>query len=226
MTNKVKVSLSVGVFAAFCLSNAALADGHDVGKWFAEGRFNTSVSESTSIYDADTDPVVSSTGDSWSGRDSMGMALGYSYGNGSSFSIGYETFGTANLKLTTATTRSGSVITNVDLPVKVTNIILEYSHQFPISDSLFAIGVLGLGQAEKQSKTYTASGTSNLGTPKTTTDMSTRFGLGMGYNLSEKVQIIGIAQQSNYGYSEILSPLVFKSKVSGIEASVRLRVLF
>ena len=233
MLVKIKFLLPTTLFAAFCLSNVALADDHDAGKWFAEGRYNISVSEKTSWSDADTtnSKLVSTTGASWSSRDGGGLALGYQYADGlSAFSVGWESLGTSNLKFATGTLASGTVISNYNLPVKTTNIMLEYSRNFPITDNFFAIGVLGVGMAKVKTAKYTLTGNTGAGTPKEVTNTSTRFGLGLGYSLSEDTQIISVVQQSNYGDAEIKagssSTSLFAAKVSGVEASIRLRVMF
>ncbi|MDB0016382.1 hypothetical protein N9E28_02405 [Alphaproteobacteria bacterium] len=233
MIVKIKFVLPTTVFAAFCLSNVALADDHESGKWFAEGRYNISLSEKTSWSDADTttSKLASTTGASWSSRDGMGLALGYQYADGlSAFSVGWETLGTSNLKFATGTLASGTVVSNYNLPVKTTNIMLEYSRNFPITDTLFAVGVLGVGMATVKTEKYTFTGNTGAGTPKEVTNTSTRFGLGLGYNLNEDTQIISVVQQSNYGDAEIKagssSSSLFAAKVSGVEASIRLRVMF
>ena len=210
-------------------------DGGLVQKsWFVEGKYQKSLSETDGFYDADTSAtgIVSATGESFDNLDSAGVAIGRYFNDGkTSLSLGYETFGTVNKKFVTATARGGGVSNNAVLPMDVSNIMFELSYNVPISANMFAIGLIGLGQSTISSKQYSITGATGLGVAKEVKNTSSRFGLGLGYNASEKVQIIALAQSSKYGDSEVnagtaASPSAFTNKVGAIEASIRLRLAF
>ena len=217
----------------------AFADAHNDGvlaqkSWFVEGRYQKSLNEATGWNDEATDNtrVVAATGESWDNLDSTGVAIGRYFNEGkASLSLGYETFGTVNKKFVTATARGGAVTTNAVMPMDVSNIMFELSYNVPISANMFAIGLIGLGQSTISSKQYSITGATGLGIAKEVKNTSSRFGLGLGYNVSEKVQIIALAQSSKYGDSEVnagtaASPSAFTNKVGAIEASIRLRLAF
>ena len=114
----------------------------------------------------------------------------------------------------------------------ITNIMVELGYQVPISQNLFAIGLVGVGQAKIKSKTYSAAGSTGLGTAKEVTNTSARLGIGVGYKLSATTSIIGLVQQSDYGDATLnagaasATNLDFDSEVNATEASIRLRVSF
>ena len=210
-------------------------DGGLVQKsWFVEGRYQKSLSETDGFYDADptTARIVSVTGESFDNLDSTGVAIGRHFNDGkASLSLGYETFGTVNKKFATATAVSGAVSSNIVLPMDVSNIMFELSYNAPISANMFAIGLIGLGQSTISSKQFSIGATTGLGIAKEVKNTSSRFGLGLGYNVSEKVQIIALAQSSKYGDSDINTntaaiPVAFNNKVGAIEASIRIRLAF
>ena len=210
-------------------------DGGSVQKsWFLEGRYQESLSETDGFNDAETDNtrIVSATGESLDDLGSTGVAIGRYFNNGkASLSLGYDKFGTVNKKFATATTEGVGVLDTVVLPMDVSNIMFELSYNVPLSTNMFAIGLIGLGQSTISSKQYSANGVSGLGVAKEVKNTSSRFGLGLGYNVSEKVQIIALAQSSKYGDAEVntntaANPVAFTSKVGAVEASIRIRLTF
>ena len=234
--NKFLPALTIMVGAtAFATSSYAAGDDAGSDKWFVEGRYQKSISESDGFRDADTTAsrITSSTGEEWSNLDSAGISIGKYFNEGkSSLSLGYESFGTKNKKLATATQQNGTVVRNVVLPMDITNIMIEFGYQVPISQNLFAIGLVGVGQATIDSKTYSVAGTPGLGVATEVTNTSTRFGVGVGYKLSPSTSIIGLIQQSDYGDSTVDTDATtatiddFDSEVKATEASIRLRVSF
>lgn len=217
----------------------AFADAQNDGglaqkSWFVEGRYQKSLNETDGFNDtaADNTRVVSATGESWGNLDSTGVAIGrYFNGGKASLSLGYEKFGTVNKKFATTTDVLGNVSTNAVLPMDVDNIMFELSYNVPISADMFAIGLVGLGQSTISSKQFSIGAITGLGIAKEVKNTSSRFGLGLGYNVSEKVQIIALAQSSKYGDAEVntntvANPVAFTSKVGAVEASIRLRLAF
>jgi hypothetical protein len=239
MNSKIKKFLPTLIImlgaTAFATSSYAAGDDAASDKWFVEGRYQKSISESTGFTDKDPSntKVISATGEKFDNLDSAGFSLGKSFNDGrSSLSIGYESFGTVNKSFTTATQQNGVVISNVVLPMDITNIMVELGYQVPISQNLFAVGLVGLGQATIDSKTYSAAGFTGLGTATEVTNTSTRLGIGVGYKLSATTSIIGLVQQSDYGDATLNlgtptdTNLDFDSEVNATEASIRLRVSF
>jgi hypothetical protein len=235
------ISRSTLIIAVMLLTTPHLAladDQNEVGltqnSWFVEGRYQKSLSETDGFNDAATDDtkVVSATGESWNNLDSAGVAIGRYFNDGkASLSLGYDNLGTVNKKFATTTARSGDSLDNVVLPMDVSNIMLELSYNVPISANMFAIGLIGLGQSTISSKQFSIGAITGLGVAKEVKNTSSRFGLGLGYNVSEKVQIIALAQSSKYGDAEVnantaANPSAFTNKVGAIEASVRIRLAF
>ncbi|CAI8363941.1 MAG: Uncharacterised protein [Rhodospirillaceae bacterium] len=241
ITVKNFISLNTLILSVILLTTPHLAfadeqnDGGLVQKsWFVEGRYQKSLSETDGFYDADTGAtgIVSATGQSFDNLDSIGVAVGRYFNDGkANLSLGYETFGTVNKKFVTATARNGGVSNNAVMPMDISNIMFELSYNVPISANMFAIGLIGLGQSTISSKQYSVTGATGLGVAKEVKNTSSRFGLGLGYNVSEKVQIIALAQSSKYGDAEVnagtaANPSAFTNKVGAIEASIRIRLAF
>ncbi|MDA9194267.1 hypothetical protein N9P08_03395 [Alphaproteobacteria bacterium] len=216
----------------------AFADAQNDGgltlkSWFVEGRYQKSLYETDGFNDAATDNtrIVSATGESWDNLDSTGVAIGRYFNDGkASLSLGYDKFGTVNKKFATVTAAAG-VNNDVVLPMDVSNIMFELSYNVPISADMFAIGLIGLGQSTISSKQFSIGAATGQGVAKEVKNTSSRFGLGLGYNVSEKVQIIALAQSSKYGDSEVntntaANPVAFTSEVGAIEASIRIRLAF
>ena len=228
-------ALSFGCLALF-ISAANVQENQNEGgqkSWFVEGRYQKSISESEGFNDKDTSnsKVVSATGEKWDNLDSTGIAIGKFFDDGNiSLSIGYENFGTVNKTYTTATQQNGTVISNVILPMEISNMMVEFGYNIPISDDMFVMGLAGFGQAKINSKKYSAGGTAGQGAAKEVKNTSTRIGVGFGYNISPTTAIIGVVQKSDYGNAEVLAGsaprTVFASEVNATEASVRLRVAF
>ena len=201
--------------------------------WFIEGRFQKSFSEGVKFNDSDpTDTrVVSATGQEWDNLDSKGIAIGRFFNEGKvSFSLGYEDFGTSNKKMKTSLLQDGNTVTNTVLPMDMNNIIVELGYNIPLSKNIFAIGLAGLGQANINSKKYSADGVGNgQGTGQKVSNSSFRFGVGLGYNVSNYGQIICAIQYSDYGDMKISTgdaTQIISSEVSATEASIRYRIKF
>lgn len=237
VTNNKFITVLIIVLGATAFATSSYAAGDDAGsdKWFVEGRYQKSISESDGFRDADTtaSKMISATGEKWNNLDSAGVSIGKYFNDGKiSLSLGYESFGTKNKQFATATQQNGTVIRNVVLPMDITNVMIEFGYQVPISQNLFAIGLVGAGQATIDSKTYSVNGTAGLGVATEVTNTSTRFGVGVGYKLSESTSIIGLIQKSDYGDSTVDTDATtstnddFDSKVNATEASIRLRVSF
>ncbi|MDB3879940.1 porin family protein [Alphaproteobacteria bacterium] len=210
-------------------------DGESSHKsWFVEGRYQKSLSEADGFNDTTSDNtrVVSGTGESWSNLGSTGVAIGRYFNDGkASLSLGYDRYGTVNKSFATATEVSGRIINNIVLPMDVSNIMFELGYNVPITADMFAIGLIGLGQSTINSKGFSVGGTTIQTFEKEVTNTSSRFGLGLGYNVSEKVQIIALAQSSKYGDAEtnvntVANPVAFTTKLGAVEASIRIRVAF
>lgn len=218
----------------------AFADAQNDGgllqkSWFVEGRYQKSLNETDGFNDAATDNTknVSAIGETFDNLDSTGVAVGRYFNDGkASLSLGYEKFGTVNKKFASTTARNGQVTSNIVLPMDVSNIMFELSYNVPISVNMFAIGLIGLGQSAISSKQFTFDEAAGLqGVGKEVKNTSTRFGLGLGYNVSDKLQIIALTQSSDYGDSNTntntaANPVAFTSKVGAVEASIRIRLAF
>jgi hypothetical protein len=167
-------------------------------------------------------------GEEWDGIDSYGFAFGYTLENGNTnLSLGYENFGTSNWKATSFTTQGGSTSNNIVAPMKMTNMMLELSQNYPMSDKWFLTALVGFGQSTIESKRYTV-GSTTYGTGVETNHTSTRFGAGAGYQLSEKAKIIAMVQRSDYGSSEVKTNggTIFETEAVATEAGIRLRISF
>lgn len=235
------ISLSTFIFSMMLVTapHFAFADDQNdgvspQGSWFVEGRYQKSLYESDGFKDGATDNtrIVSATGESWNNLDSTGVAVGRHFNDGKvSFSLGYENFGTVNKKFATTTAESGATLSNIVLPMDVSNIMFELSYNVPVTADMFAIGLFGLGQSTISGKQYSIGATTGQGVAKEVANTSSRFGLGLGVNLSDKVQIIALAQSSKYGDAEIntdtaANPVIFSSEVGAVEASIRIRVTY
>jgi len=235
-------SLNALILSVMLLTTPYLAfanDQNDGGltkkSWFVEGRYQKSLSETDGFNDTELTPsqIVSSTGESFDNLDSLGVAVGRYFNDGkTSLSLGYETFGTVNKKFGTGTARDGVVSNDYVFPMDISNIMFELSYNVPISANMFAIGLIGLGQSTISSKQFSiTASTAGSSLPVEVKNTSSRFGLGLGYNVSEKVQIIALAQSSKYGDSKVngggaATPSFITNKVGAIEASIRLRLAF
>jgi len=200
--------------------------------WFIEGRFQKSFSEGVKFSDSDptTTKIISGTGEEWDKLDSKGIAIGRFFNEGKvSLSLAYENFGTSNRKFLTSTLQDGTIINNVVLPMDMKNIIVEVGYNIPLSKNIFAVGLAGLGQANINSKLYSAAGVGGQGTVKKVNNISSRFGVGLGYNVSNYGQIICAIQYSDYGDSKVSTgdaTQIVSSEVSATEASIRYRIKF
>ena len=198
--------------------------------WFVEGRYQKSISESTGISDNDTaaSKIVSGKGEKWDNLDSVGIAIGRTFKHGKlGVSLGYESFGTVNKSYTNLTQQNGTVINDIVTPMDITNFMVELSYKIPISNEVFVMGLAGVGNATIDSQRYTVGGVIDPNSSaREVTNASSRFGIGIGYQINEKTSIIAVAQKSDYGDAEVLSPTTISTDVNATEASVRLRLSF
>jgi hypothetical protein len=98
-----------------------------------------------------------------------------------------------------------------------------------MGDKWFLSALVGVGQSTIESQRYTVAGTPNNGTGVETNHTSTRFGVGAGYQLSEKAKLIAMVQRSDYGRSEVRTTsgtTVFGTEAVATEVGIRLRVSF
>jgi opacity protein-like surface antigen len=225
------VSCALLLSAAFVASSAS-AETSGASGWFAELRYQNSFSEGATLSDSGTGNlnVASTVGTKWKSLDSIGGAVGYQYSNGATaFSLGYDNMGTSTYRATSFTNRAGTTFSNVNLPVETTNLMLELTHKIPINENFYGIAILGVGQAKHNSKPFTATGVSNAGVGQSVSVTSTRFGFGVGYKLSDTVELISAVQMSDYGDAKLrasASTTPTKLEVSATEASIRLRYAF
>ena len=227
--NLLKLSAISLMSAALIAPQIAKGDNHAESPWFAEFKYQKSIDEDAGWKDNDTtsSKVVSTVGEKWDGIDSYGLAIGYTLENGNTnLSLGYENFGTSNWKATSFTNQGGSTFNNAILPMKMTNIMFELSQNYPMGDKWFLSALVGVGQSTIESKRYTVDGTT-YGTGVETTHTSTRFGVGAGYQLSEKAKLIAMVQRSDYGRSEVITTsTIFETEAVATEVGIRLRVSF
>jgi hypothetical protein len=229
-TNLLKLSAIALMSAALIAPQIAKGDTHEQTPWFAEFKYQKSIDEDAGWkdHDAGSGKVVSTVGEEWDGIDSYGLAFGYTLENGNTnLSLGYENFGTSNWKATSFTTQGGSTGNNIVAPMKMTNMMLELSQNYPMGDKWFLTALVGLGQSTIESKRYTA-GSTTYGTGVETNHTSTRFGAGAGYQLSEKTKIIAMVQRSDYGSSEVKTNegTIFETEAVATEVGIRLRISF
>ena len=219
--------MSVGLMAP----QIAKSDAPEQSPWFAEFKYQKSIDEDAGWKDNDTSSskVVSTVGEEWDGIDSYGIAFGYTLENGNTnLSLGYENFGTSNWKASSFTQQNGSSSNNLILPMKMTNIMFELSQNYPMGNKWFLSALVGVGQSTIESERYTVDGTA-FGTGVETNHTSTRFGVGAGYQLSEKAKLIAMVQRSDYGRSEVRTTsgtTVFETEAVATEVGIRLRVSF
>ena len=227
--NLLKLSAISLMSAALIAPQIAKGDNHAESPWFAEFKYQKSIDEDAGWKDNDTtsSKVVSTVGEKWDGIDSYGLAIGYTLENGNTnLSLGYENFGTSNWKATSFTNQGGSTFNNAILPMKMTNIMFELSQNYAMGDKWFLSALVGVGQSTIESKRYTVDGTT-YGTGVETTHTSTRFGVGAGYQLSEKAKLIAMVQRSDYGRSEVTTTsTIFETEAVATEVGIRLRVSF
>ena len=143
--------ICAALVSAPCLAVADEADEQHkhTNAWFVEGRYQKSISESSGFKDKATSNrrIVSATGEKWDNLDSVDIAIGKSFDDGKlTLSLGYENFGTVNKTYATATQQNGTVERNVTLPMDITNMVVEFGYNMPITESFFAVGLLDLGK--------------------------------------------------------------------------------
>ena len=228
--NLLKLSALALTSVVLMAPQIAKSDMHEQSPWFAEFKYQKSIDEDAgwTDYDTTSTKVVSTVGEEWDGIDSYGLALGYTLENGNTnVSLGYENFGTSNWKATSFTDQGGSTSNNLISPMKMTNIMLELSQNYPMGDKWFLTALAGVGQSTIKTERYTVAGTA-YGTGIETNHTSTRFGAGAGYQLSEKAKIIAMVQRSDYGKSEVKAEVgtMFEVEAVATEVGIRLRISF
>ena len=105
-----------------------------------------------------------------------------------------------------------------------------------LSDDLNFVLVLGAGQSSLESDKYSLTITRGdpssavlVGKGISKTNTSYRYGGGLVYSLSEKTQLAGVLQKSEYGKAEVWNENIdgkIEFDTYAIEASMRLRYLF
>jgi len=228
--NLLKLSALALTSVVLMAPQIAKSDMHEQSPWFAEFKYQKSIDEDAGWNDQETGSgkVVSTVGEEWDGIDSYGLAIGYTLENGNTnISLGYENFGTSNWKATSFTTQGGSTSNNIVAPMKMTNMMLELSQNYPMGDKWFLSALVGVGQSTIESQPYTVDGTT-YGTGVETNHTSTRFGAGVGYQLSDKAKIIAMVQRSDYGRSDVKSNtgVIFETEAVATEVGIRLRISF
>ena len=230
------IILSITLSIIFCFSSTfAKSEKLIPSNWFVEGRYQKSLDEHPKFKDNETDStkIITVFNENWDDLDSYGFGFGYDVKKiKSSFLLGYEFFGTSNYTSQSSITQAGATNGPLIIPMKMNNIMLEFNQKYYINDNQFLIGILGLGQSTIESKKYSAYANNrwyhNLGSSIKKNNTSTRFGLGVGAKINEKLKIIGIIQHSDYGSMVVndTQGTTIESKTIATEASIRLRLSF
>ena len=234
----------------FVAAWSALADTENSNNWFIEGRYQASLYEGTgwssSEYDtpgSESSQIQSATSESRDKLNSAGFAVGYLINGGNtSIGLGYENFGSSVWKTGQFTAKDGRVFDSSEYPMTMRNFMIEVTHTYPLEKDRFAFALAGIGQAIIKTSGFakTLSGARVAGQvyDRQVENISARLGGGMGVNLAQSTQLIGVLQYSNYGQSETVGHFagnngirdydmgIFKTDVNAVEASIRLRYLF
>jgi opacity protein-like surface antigen len=238
------------VLILFFVVWSALAETHDKNSWFIEGRYQASLYEGTgwssSEYDTPGSPstqIQSASSESRDKLNSAGFAVGYLMNGGNtSIGVGYENFGSSVWKTGQFTAKDGRVFDSSEYPMTMRNFMIEVTHTYPLEKDRFAFALAGIGQAIIKTsgfaKTLSGARVSGQIYDRQVENISARLGGGMGLNLAQSIQLIGVLQYSNYGQSETVGHFagnngirdydmgIFKTDVNAVEASVRLRYHF
>jgi hypothetical protein len=227
------------------LTYAANADTqpNGQGNWFIEGRYQKSLSEASGWKDNTVVGIYrysAATGEGWESLNSVGASIGRRFANQkTSVLLTYEDFGTSDWKADTFTdsnTLFPYTYGKTVFPVDISNIMLEVQQEYVLSDDLNFVLVLGAGQSSLESDKYSLTLTRGdpssarlVGKGISKTNTSYRYGGGLVYSLSEKTQLIGVLQKSEYGKAEVWNENI-NNKIEfdtyAVEASMRLRYLF
>ena len=236
-TNKsFSVIFSVALSTIYCFSSKiALSDDKNSSNWFIEGRYQKSLDEHPKFKDNETDStkIITVFNQNWDDLSSYGIGFGYDVKKtNSSFVLGYEYFGTSHYKSDSSVTQAGTINGPLKIPMKMNNTMLEFNQKYYINDNYFLMAILGLGRSTIESKKYSAYAYNrwyhNLGSSIKKKNTSTRFGLGFGTKINEKLRVIGIIQHSNYGIMEVndTSGSTIESQTIATEARISLRLSF
>tara|TARA_E500000178_G_scaffold46210_1_gene41452 strand:- start:73 stop:795 length:723 start_codon:yes stop_codon:yes gene_type:complete len=230
------VILSVSLSTIYFFSSTiAISDDKNSSNWFVEGRYQKSLDEHPKFKDNETDStkIITVFNENWDDLSSYGIGVGYDLKKTkSSFVLSYEYFGTSHYTSDSSVTQAGTKNGPLKTPMKMKNTMLEFNQKYYIKDNLFLIGILGIGQSTIKSQKYSAYAYNrwyyNLGSSIKKNNTSTRFGLGVGTKINEKLKIIGIIQHSDYGIMEVndTAGSTTESQTKATEASIRLRLSF
>ena len=199
-----------------CAANAD-AQPNAQGNWFIEGRYQKSLSEASGWKDNTVGGIYrysTATGEGWESLNSVGAAIGRRFANQkTSLLLTYEDFGTSDWKADTFTddnTLFPWTYGETVFPVDISNIMLEVQQEYVLSDDLNFVLVLGAGQSSLESDKYSLTITRGdpssavlVGKGISKTNTSYRYGGGLVYSLSEKTQLAGVLQKSEYGKAEV-----------------------
>ena len=225
-----------------CAANAD-TQSNGQGNWFIEGRYQKSLSEASGWKDNTVGGIYrysTATGEGWESLNSVGAAIGRRFANQkTSLLLTYEDFGTSDWKADTFTddnTLFPYTYGKTVFPVDISNIMLEVQQEYVLSDDLNFVLVLGAGQSSLESDKYSLTITRGdpssavlVGKGISKTNTSYRYGGGLLYSLSEKTQLAGVLQKSEYGKAEVWNENIdgkIEFDTYAIEASMRLRYLF
>jgi opacity protein-like surface antigen len=238
------------VLILFFVAWSALAETQDKNSWFIEGRYQASLYEGTGWSSSEYDTpgsastqIQSASSESRDKLNSAGFAVGYLINGGNtSIGVGYENFGSSVWKTGQFTAKDGRVFDSSEYPMTMRNFMIEVTHTYPLEKDRFAFALAGIGQAIIKTsgfaKTLSGARVSGQIYDRQVENISARLGGGMGLNLAQSLQLIGVLQYSNYGQSETVGHFagnngirdydmgIFKTDVNAIEASIRLRYHF
>jgi opacity protein-like surface antigen len=240
----------VSVATGLAASQAAHAESKNQSDWFIEARYQDSLYEGngwkSSEYDtpgSESSQFQTTSSESRDSLTSAGLSVGYDIFDGNtSISIGYENFGSSTWKTGQFTAKDGRVFDSSEYPMTMHNFMIEMTQFYPISENKFIIALAGVGQAVIKTTGFakTFSGVRFAGQiqDRQVENFTKRLGAGMGFNLSNSVQLIGLLQYSDYGRAETVGHLagtsagvtydagIVETDVNAVEASIRLRYRF
>ena len=225
-----------------CAANAG-TQPNGQGNWFIEGRYQKSLSEASGWKDNTVGGIYrysAATGEGWESLNSVGAAIGRRFANQkTSVLFTYEDFGTSDWKADTFSEENiifpwtyGKTV----FPLEIRNLMKEVQQEYVVSDDLNFVFIVGAGQSSLESDKYSltitrgdSSSTRLVGKGINKTNTSYRYGGGLVYNSSEKTQLAGVLQKSEYGRAEVWNENIdgkIEFDTYAVEASIRLRYLF
>jgi len=227
----------------FFVAWSALAETQDKNNWFIEGRYQKSLSEASGWKDNTVGGLYrysAATGEGWESLNSVGAAIGRRFANQkTSVLLTYEDFGTSDWKADTFTddnTLFPYTYGKTVFPVEISNLMLEVQQEYVLADDLNFVFIVGAGQSSLESDKYSLTITQGdpssarlVGRGISKTNTSYRYGGGLVYSISEKTQLSGVLQKSEYGKAEVWNENIdgkIEFDTYAVEASIRLRYLF